>query len=61
MARWRKCWDCPKNNFGWCTIRAELHPPDSPACGYMPKFMRELRKARKAESKKQQERGRKHD
>ena len=56
MARRRKCGHCQKNDFGWCTIRAELRPRDAPACdygrklmdnAYMATYMRERRKARK--------------
>ena len=56
MARRRKCGHCPKNDFGWCTIHAELRPRDAPACdyrrklihnAYMAEYMRGRRKARK--------------
>jgi len=40
MARRRKCGGCPKNDFGWCTIRAELRPGDAPACDYGLRIMR---------------------
>ena len=39
MKRKRTCGRCPKNDFGWCVIRAELRPNDAPACDYGKKIM----------------------
>ena len=56
MARRRTCGMCPKNDFGWRVVRAELRPGDAPACdygrkqmrnAYMAGWMREHRKAGK--------------
>ena len=39
MRRKRTCGQCPKNDFGWCVVRAEIRPPDAPACDYGKRMM----------------------
>ena len=38
--RKKTCGRCPKSDFGWCVIRAELRPNDASACDYGKKIMR---------------------
>ena len=30
----RPCGRCPKWDRGWCVHRAEMRPPDAPACDF---------------------------
>ena len=32
--RRRRCGVCPKWDRGWCVHRAEMRPPDAPACDF---------------------------
>ena len=32
--RRRRCMVCPKWDRGWCIHRAEMRPPDAPACDF---------------------------
>ena len=38
--RRRRCGVCPKFDKGWCPIRAEMRPPDAPACVHIDKFLK---------------------
>ncbi len=40
MRRKLTCGRCPKNDFGWCAIWAELRPRDAQVCDYGRKLIR---------------------
>ena len=70
MARRLKCGRCPKIDFGWCPIRAEMRRRDAPVCdygrklmnnAYMAKYMRERRRAKKQQAYNNKERRLCHD